>query len=126
MVCLRDWGAVIVMNWSDKDPYECPHDDESPPVHAVQGPAALPPLCRVFERLDGTLAIHHPDLLGRMDGESEVDWLTHVFARAVEAQPELDGLPFVDVDPATLPDRATRDRWRVRGGVVVVIEGTAT
>lgn len=80
-------------------------------------------LCRVFERPDGSLAIHHPDPTSRLETESEAEWLTRAFARHLEASPEFDGLPYIDVDPATLPDRETRARWRLGGGAVVVGEG---
>ena len=77
-------------------------------------------VCRVYEYLDGSVVVHHPAPEGRREGEIEEDWLARVFARAEEAQPNLQGLRFIDVDSVSLPDRKMRSRWRISGSVVVI------
>jgi hypothetical protein len=74
---------------------------------------------RVFERPDGSLAIWRP-LTPMLDGEDGAAYLEREAHRAAR-DPSLAGLPFTDVDEADLPTtRAARNRWRLRGGRVVV------
>lgn len=84
-------------------------------------------ICRVFERPDGSVIVFHPAPQGRRAGDTEARWLARACARAVEAQPDLAGLPFRDLDPATLPPRTAscadgcgeehpvRNQWRMAG-----------
>ena len=81
----------------------------------------MPHRCRVYEMPDGTVRVVHPALKSRHPEEPEADWYARVMARTEQANPDLAGRPFADVDSADLPaDRTQRARWRLQGGRVRV------
>lgn len=79
-------------------------------------------LVRVYQPVSGPARVVYPNWrhLGR--DESHAACLARCCARAERADASLAGLPFIDVDHQDLPDRASRDRWRVRGTRVVLAE----
>ena len=93
------------------------------------------PRCRVYTMPDGTVRVVHPAPKSRrftpvLDDagqeidrawEPEAEWYARVMARTEEANPNLAGRPFADMDHADLPaDRTQRARWRLQGGRVRV------
>ena len=77
--------------------------------------------CRVFYRADGTVAVIHPVSKARRAGESEAEFYARVMEEAVTGT-DLDGLPYDDIDPAALPTRADREKWRGSKGKGVTID----
>lgn len=53
--------------------------------------------------------------------EADQDFLDRVCLKASQGK-ELEGLPYDDVDPDTLPDRKDREKWRGSKGVGVQID----
>jgi hypothetical protein len=66
---------------------------------------------RVYYKPDGSVVVIHPAPKARRKGESNQDFLDRVATKAAYSA-GLEGLPYDDVDPATLPDRKDRDKWR--------------
>jgi hypothetical protein len=87
-------------------------------------------LVRVYQNPDTTVRVVFPNPTQREEGESDADFAARIFAFTEERDPTLAGLPHVDVDEATLPDRDTRKAWRLQGGVVVadaaILQAAAT
>ena len=78
-------------------------------------------LVRAYIEESGKVRIVHANGAGRRMGESDDDLMGRVCRQAIAADASLEGLLFVTVESGTLPkDRATRDRWRVVKGKVVV------
>lgn len=85
-------------------------------------------LVRVFTKLDGSVAIMHPNPALRLPNESETDFVSRVCGADVAKIPALAGLPFADVEHASLPVRKQveddgtvtnlRDAWKVANKVV--------
>lgn len=74
------------------------------------------PTVRVFQTTDGSVRVMHLNERHRRKGETDAQF----FAREAAKQPELEGLSFVDVDKAGLPQRReARHKWRVRNGRVI-------
>lgn len=70
-------------------------------------------LCRVWKNPDGSVRVTHPAPDARLAGEDDLTFCRRVFELTRQADPTLEGLPYVDMDPAALPDRADRDRWSI-------------
>ena len=76
---------------------------------------------RVFQDVDGSVRIVHPNPRYRLDGESDDAFIERIGQKTVLGDPSLAGLPFVDVDEATLPnDHSKREKWRGQGEKIVV------
>lgn len=74
-------------------------------------------IVRVFENPDGSVRVMRLNERHRLVGETDAQF----FGRETAKQPELTGLPFVDMDSADLPpNRADRYKWRLQGGRVRV------
>ena len=82
-------------------------------------------LCRVVYKPDGTVAVIHAALDARdvEGGETLEAFYTRAFGAAM-AGTELEGLPYDDIDPATLPSRTEREMWRGAKGAGVWIDTT--
>lgn len=52
--------------------------------------------------------------------ESDAEYYADVFDRAISNDPSLADRPYTDLEDSELPPRASRDRWRLRDGRVVV------
>ena len=72
-------------------------------------------IVRVIGRADGGVTVIHP-VRDRRPGESTADYYVNVFNWSTKVNPILDGRPYIDMDPADLPDRKHRDRWRLVDG----------
>jgi hypothetical protein len=70
-------------------------------------------LCRVWVTPDGSVRVTHPAPDARLDGEDDLAFCRRVFGLTRAADPTLADLPYVDIDPALLPDRAGRDAWAI-------------
>lgn len=66
--------------------------------------------CRVYALADGTLAVVTP---------ADPEAFDRAMARTEAVNPALAGRPYVDCDVADLPDRGTREAWRLNAGKVV-------
>lgn len=75
-------------------------------------------LCRVYTKPDNTVAILHPNPRLQNPGESDQDFLNRICAQDAPKN-KLDGLPYVDLDRATLLPRAQRALWESRDGQVI-------
>lgn len=79
------------------------------------------PKVRIFENPDGSVRVVHLNPKRRLENESDADFEARIFARTVEADPTLDGLPFSDIEVAALPtDRSKRYAWKRQGNAVIV------
>ncbi len=74
-------------------------------------------LIRAYQKLDGTVAILRPNPRLRREDETDAEFMARI---AAQDAPKcgLDGLPFEDLEEATLPTRHTRKNWELRGKVV--------
>ena len=72
---------------------------------------------RVYTEADGHVLIDHPNSTLQTENESDDAFMNRIGARAVEANPRLRNLPFVDVPQADILtlDRSQRFKWRVQG-----------
>ena len=69
---------------------------------------------RVFENPDGSVRVLRPNLNSITDSRDDLD-------KETLKDITLSGLPYKDVDAASLPgDRANRNKWRMRGNSVEV------
>lgn len=80
-------------------------------------------LVRVIRKLDDSVAVIIPAPKARRKNEPDQVFLDRVYQKAIrrnELKPdeptEFEGLPFVDIDKSDLPDRANRDKWRMKAG----------
>lgn len=84
-------------------------------------------IVRVFQRPDGRVSVLWPNSRNRRQGETDIAQLDRITA----ANPDVAGLPYLDLDPAQLPARTapcagcggqhpTRDQWTISAGRVVV------
>jgi len=71
------------------------------------------PTCRVYERPDGGVSVVTLAEKNRRPAESDDAFFARVIPKT-----GLEGLPYVDVDPATLPSRRFRDAWTLTAGKV--------
>ena len=70
------------------------------------------PKRRVIYKNDGSVDIVIPAPKSRFEGEPEDVWLKRVFDRAIEVDPNLQGLDYDDVDTSEIPsDRKDRNAW---------------
>ena len=76
-------------------------------------------MVRVFENPDGSVRVVTPAPNARLAEESDADFHTRIMAKTLAANPDLQGLPFHDVNDSDLPARSKRYAWRVKGGKVV-------
>ena len=67
--------------------------------------------CRVIFKANEEVVVVYPAPKAKREDETEAEFYERVMAKAV-AGTDLEGLPFDDVNPATLPDRKHRDKWR--------------
>ena len=67
--------------------------------------------CRVFFKADEQITVVYPAPKAKREDETEAEFYERVMAKHV-AGTVLEGLPFDDVDPATLPEKKHRDKWR--------------
>lgn len=72
-------------------------------------------LCIIYQTETGGVGIVNPAPSSRQDDETEAAWLERIKARAVPGTARA-----AIIDSSTLPDRATRARWRWNGGSVMV------
>lgn len=70
---------------------------------------------RVFQNLDGTVRVVHPNPKLRMAGESDDNFIARIASDAVDKDPTLAGLSFLDVDNTQLPTRQDRRKWCING-----------
>lgn len=56
------------------------------------------PLCRVYKRPDGSVAIYQPNPRLKHDGESDAAFLARLARDAPKKDPSLKGLPHEDFD----------------------------
>lgn len=70
--------------------------------------------CRVVYKLDDSVSVIHAAPKSRRADETEAAWLERAFAKAMSGS--LQGLPYDDVDSATLPTREHRDAWEGKQG----------
>lgn len=73
-------------------------------------------LCRVIEMLDGSVRVMHP-----IGAENDED-ARAILDRDQALHEDLDGRPFIDIDPSDLPDRESRAQWGLTDGEIVVAE----
>lgn len=67
---------------------------------------------RVVYRKDGGVSVVTPAPKSQMKDEPDQEWIDRVFARAMEADPDIAGLEYDDIDKSELPkDRKDRDAW---------------
>lgn len=73
---------------------------------------------RVLRKLDGSVAIIHPQPKSKGSDETENQWLERVFAKA-----NSENLPYKDIDSSELPqDREERNAWKwddAKEGIVI-------
>ena len=69
-------------------------------------------LCRVYKKLDGSVAILRPNEKMRLPGESDATFMNRI-ATQDAPKSNLQGLPFADIDPSVLPHRKDRKDWDV-------------
>jgi hypothetical protein len=81
-------------------------------------------LCRVFYRVDGSVAINHPNPRYKMSEETDEEFLDRMASKAVEGDSSLQGLEYEDMDTSQLPDRSNgkRNKWRGAKGQGVHID----
>ena len=69
-------------------------------------------LCRVYKKLDGSVAVLRPNEKMRRVGESDADFLNRIAAKDAPNS-GLENLPFIDIAPTALPPRKDRKEWDV-------------
>ena len=78
-------------------------------------------MVRIFSNPDGTLRIMGVAEKMRNVGESDAALVARIGAKSIAENPDLKGLPFIDIDVSALPaDASKRYKWRIQAGVVVV------
>ena len=88
------------------------------------------PMCRVFQNVDGSVRLMHPNKRLQLLGETDADFTARVCSADRDKDPSLAGLPSFDVNTAALPtrnevdaqgdSRSVRNAWRRAGNAVVV------
>ena len=78
-------------------------------------------LYRVFYKPDGTVSVLHPAPKARRPNETDEDFLDRIAQKAVVGT-ELEGLDYDDIEPAELPPRKDRDKWRGEKGQGVHVD----
>lgn len=79
--------------------------------------------CRIVYHPNRSVAIIRPAPKSKAPDETEDAWLNRVFAKAMTGA--LSGLPYDDVDIATLPPtRENREAWEGRKGEGVTVNQT--
>lgn len=76
-------------------------------------------ICRVFQNPDGSLRFLRLNERRRLPGESDADFAVRLGNAAIAGDSTLQGLFFIDADPATFPpDLSQRHKWRIQAGQV--------
>ncbi len=93
-------------------------------------------LVRVYQPVSGGVRILSPNAALRADGEAESVFLARIALEAAGADATLVGLPYADVDVATIPAERNRTvgqkivdttaAWRLVNGAVVIDETVVT
>lgn len=77
---------------------------------------------RVVYKTDGTICVIHPAPKSKRPGETEDQWLSRVFNKAIQGT-ELEGLESDDVDVSKLPEsREDRQYWKGGKGKKITID----
>lgn len=70
---------------------------------------------RAIYKRDGTVVVIIPVAKSKKRNETEREWLTRVYAKAINSQPDLQGVLYDDIDDSQLPQsRQFREAWTGR------------
>lgn len=83
-------------------------------------------LVRVYRNPDNSVRVFTPNSSKQRPDEPAADFLARLAAENEQADPTLNGLPFVDTDSEALPSGEQRYAWRLNGRNQVVVDPTVT